>query len=147
MYSFEDKEDVIVTVKCGILNDDLKLMERNWTRLVKADVSKTTRNEHMCLYELWENDSLEQLKMVCKSPLLKGVILVNDTGEVESSFWNHNEIAVPLCIISSSSCEGLLDYFGLSPSSMAKVGNAKGSSTALVKISADHGGKRKSEIC
>ena len=147
MYSFEDKEDDIVTVQCDILNGGLKLMERNWTRFVKADESKTTHNEHMCLYELCENNSLRQLKMVCESPSLKGVILVNNAGEVEDSFWDDNEIAVPICIISSSSCGRLLEYFGLSPSSTAKVGNAKGSSTALVKISADHGGKRKLEVC
>ena len=148
MYSLDEGRDQPVTVKCDILFGVLKFMERNWTHLVNADRASTTRNEHICLYELWGNDSLGQLKMNSKSSGLKGVILVNDTGKVEDSFWDDNEIDVPVCIINSSSCEDLLKYFGLRPSSNVKFRNSNQSSpTALVKISANQGSKHINICC
>jgi hypothetical protein len=78
--------------------------------------------------------------MTIKSSGLKGVILVNDTGKVEDSFWDDKEIDVPVCIISSSSCEDLLKYLGVLPSSDVKFRNVNRSSpTAMVKISANYG--------
>ena len=140
IYSLKGKDTK--SIPCEILKDEMLLLERNWTRLIESNDSKSCQNEHLCLYELWEDDTAEQVKINCNSSFVRGIVLVNDNGKVDDTFWQgKNDIDVPVCIVSKVSCEDLLDQVGPDSRVNKNSKGPKNSTGPIVKVSATEGGK------
>ena len=93
-------------LQCTILKYDTMLLQPR--PLVTWEDSGSCHSELFCCYELWGGDSVKQIKSACSSPNIKGIVLVNQSGQItDPNFWDE-DITIPICIVSKAACEELL---------------------------------------